>query len=290
MAQYQYVDATGQLKTIDANDANSALSSIKSLGLNSGVMEVKTPTTQPVAQTAPVQSPYSPTVSTDTPISQMYGYQPNEIDNALSTNASYYKTLSETPVDENAIFENKRKQFQAEIDAVDRIYADKIAAARVQGQGRIGSNTAMQGRSGLLGSDFGAAQTDNINTQNRDIENAYLDEKSMKINEILGKVRSEAVAEAEAKRQAKEAGAKSYIEFLTAQETRKKERITDFAKSLLAKGVDIATLSDKELSEIARSYGTTKENLLASYKDSKVTYDKSKPSYSDVYGPGIIGE
>lgn len=222
--------------------------------------------TQPTIQSQPKQT-----------IGDIYGMQQNPSDTAFNQQVDYYKGIAnqELPTEES-LFESKRKAYQAEIDALNKVYQDKIAQARVQGQGRLGSSTALQARSGLLGSDFGQAQTENIKTQNREIEDAYQSELGLKISQLLGKAREEAVVEAQKKREAKEAGGKTYIEYLTAQDARKKQRVTDFAKSLLAQGVDIKKLTDAELSQLATNYGVTKDLLVSTFASEQAAKIKNE--------------
>lgn len=63
------------------------------------------------------------------------------------------------PIDETAIRKQKESEFQSQIDAINAVYADKLRQERTTGQGRLGSGRAIQARSGLIGSDFGTAQT-----------------------------------------------------------------------------------------------------------------------------------
>lgn len=209
---------------------------------------------------------YKPTVS------DIYGTGDATYDSIV---AGYKKQADSPDVTAESLMADKMKLYQAEIDAVNKIYTDKIQTAKVAGQGRLGSSRASQARSGLLGSDFGASQTSNVETQNQEIEDAYRNENAVQIQAIIGKARGDAVAEAEAKRVAKEQGAKSYIEFLTGAEARKKARITDLAKSLIAQGRDIKSLTDAELSTLATSYGTTKDNILATFNTEKIANDKA---------------
>ena len=271
MQNFQYVDPSGQLKTIQANSQNEALSSVRAINPQSGVMAM--PSTQTTTQptTTPVQ-PSQPRIDTPTqpPIGDIYGA--DTFYNQLGD--SYKEQATQTLKTPEELLAEKTRLYQAEIDAVNKIYSDKIQGARVAGQNRLGSSRAIQARSGLLGSDFGASQTANVEQQNTDIENAYQNERSLKIAEILGKARSEAVAEAEAKRQAKEQGAKSYTEFLVGAETRKKARVTDLAKSLIAQGRDIKDLTDAELSQLATSYAVSKDEIRAVFRDEKLADDK----------------
>lgn len=236
----------------------------------------KAPTNiRPWASTTPTTTSPTTTQTSQSTIGDLYGT--NNIDSALKTGADYYSSIAnQTEKTPEQIFEEKRKLYQAEIDAVDRIYADKIKQARIEGQGRLGSSTAVQARSGLLGSDFGQAQTEKVMQGNRDIEDAYLNEKAVQINTILGKARQEALDEAKAKTEAKQAGIKSFVEYLTAQDTRKSQRLTNLAKSMIAQGLDITKLTPQELSQLQTSYGATKDEILSTFNTEKLASEKLK--------------
>ena len=45
-------------------------------------------------------------------------------------------------IDEEAIKKGKLDEFQAQTDATNSVYADRLAQSRVQGQGRLGSSRA----------------------------------------------------------------------------------------------------------------------------------------------------
>lgn len=57
-------------------------------------------------------------------------------------------------IDPQAAYDEKVKQRQAQIDATNAMYRDQLNQARIRGQNRLGSGTAIQSRGGLLGSDF----------------------------------------------------------------------------------------------------------------------------------------
>ena len=72
----------------------------------------------------------------------------------------------------------------------------------------------MQARGGLLGSDFGAAQTSNVQGYNTEVENLVNAEKQSALNDIFAEIRTNATAEIAKKRAAKEAGASEYLSYL----------------------------------------------------------------------------
>lgn len=186
----------------------------------------------------------------------------------------YYANLANTAtgaIDEDAIRKQKEAEYQAQIDSVNRLYADKLNQARIQGQGRLGSSTAMQARGGLLGSDFGAAQTSNVQAYNTDIENSVEAERQSALNDIFAEIRTNATAEIAAKRAAKEAGAKEYLQYLAGATERKATKHSNAAKILLSKWVDPKSVSDEELKKL----GLTRDELTMAYNELKSGVDKA---------------
>lgn len=109
-------------------------------------------------------------------------------------------------IDETAIRKQKESELQAQIDAINAVYADRKREEMTKGQGRLGSGRALQARSGLIGSDFGAAQTENISQLNREQEQSVENERLALVNQLLSGAQKSAADEIAAKRLAKEAG------------------------------------------------------------------------------------
>ena len=177
-------------------------------------------------------------------------------------------------IDPQKEYRAKLKQYQAQIDATQAVYNDRLNASRLAGQGRLGSSRASQGRSGLLGSDFGAAQTDTITAANQGANNAIQDERSVAINSILGLARKDALDSVTAKTAAKKAGAdavlKYYTEDVPAQRT---GRVSKVAKALFDKKLDPSTLTPAELKQLAADWKVTAEDITGAYTDLKTTSD-----------------
>lgn len=182
--------------------------------------------------------------------------------------AGYKKTATET-VDEEAIRRQTRERMQAQIDAINQVYNQKKNEARVQGQGRIGTTTAINARSGLLGSDFGAANTQTTENYNNEILSSIDAEQMAKVNAILTEAERDASSEIAAKRAAIEQGATKYLEYLGQSETRKKAAASNIAKSLFAQGIDPNSLTADQISKISASYGMTIDEFKSVFADVK---------------------
>lgn len=240
----------------------------------------KSPPKTPIAPTAPVPPPT---------ISDIYGglIQPTDpaLDNAYKTQSDIYKEQT-APVDESAIRQKTMAQFQAEIDALNTIYAQKKQEESVAGQGRLGSAGAIQARSGLLGSDFGAAQTEKTTQYNRDIQSSIDAEKAYKIQEVLGRVNSEAKQEIEAKKAARLQGATAYIEYLKSANERK----TALVSSTLDNVIYNNLVPDEAMyKELATKLGVSVDVLKAQYNKSKASMTKeTKPITETVDGTLLV--
>lgn len=197
---------------------------------------------------------------------------PTDYDTALTGEIARQKGLANQSLDENKVRRDTLRMFQTEIDAVNRIYADKLAEERLAGQGRLGSTYAIGARRGLLGSDFGTAQAEETTKYNKQLTSAIRNEQSAKIAEIMGKARKESSDEIAAKRKAIQEGATSYLDYLGKSEDRKTSKISKLVASLLAEGIDPSTEPD-QIKEIAKTLGVSESDILNQYSVDKREYD-----------------
>lgn len=169
------------------------------------------------------------------------------------------------PIDEEKIREDARKRMQAEIDAVNAMFAEQIARERITGRGRLGTETAIGARRGLLGSDFGEAairRTEDLNeAQIRSIEA----ERAAAINALLSEAKSDAQAEIKARREAMLAGFDARKAFFAEAEERKAKRANRAVAAFLSKGITPDQLQSEELSSILRQYGISQDEFSSAY-------------------------
>lgn len=134
----------------------------------------------PVAAPARYTTPAAPATSIALP-------------DAPTTADSNAPTLA--PVDENAIRENTRKGMQAQIDAINANYANLVSQESVNAQDRAGQTRAVNARSGLIGSDFGAAQDTKTQQFNQQQLKSLQDEKVAKIAAVEANIEDRASTE-----------------------------------------------------------------------------------------------
>lgn len=179
---------------------------------------------------------------------------------------SYLQGQAYNPVNEDDIRRNTMNQFQTEIDAVNQAYDQLLGEEKLRGEGRIGSQTAIGARSGILGSDFAGAQKKNVQDYNVGIQRGIEAERATKIGAIMGTARSDAAAEIAAKNQARQQGAESYLAYLSNKGTVKSQNIQNLAGSFLSQGLSPDELDPTQLDQIAKTYGTSVDDIKAAYQ------------------------
>lgn len=192
--------------------------------------------------------------------------------------------------DENKIYQDTLAKFQAEIDAQNKIYADELERAKVTGAGRLGSETAMQGRRGLLGSDFGEAGYRGQEASNEQVYKSIEAEKAAKIASILSDARSTAAEEIKAKREAFVKGLDARLEYYNSADERKTTNAGKAIQSLIAKGISPKEVDPAQLKQLAGYYGVSVDDIVAGYDTAKKAEDaaqaeidlKAKKSEADI--------
>ncbi len=219
------------------------------------------------------------TAKINTPVGNAYKLPGSQLDpNADAANKAYLDNLTKQtqPVDDDAIRANTLKEFQAEIDATNELYAHKLADAQLAGRGRIGSNVAVQARHGLLGSDFGTAETNTINKGNTDEEAGINAEKGAAINAILTQSRTQAQTDIAAKNAALAAGLDARVKYYQDADTRKSTNATNAATYIYQQGLKPDDLTPDQLKQTATNYGISADDITRAYVNVKTTGDAAK--------------
>lgn len=172
-------------------------------------------------------------------------------------------------------------RFQSEIDALNRLYAEKRAetTARVQARGnaRLGSNRALQANSGMLGQVSGQAETDQINKGNDEELRQELSavdlEKQQAMNAITGLASNLGVEEYKAKIAAYSQGLDATIENIKKRTERKQANTLNIVQRALAAGIDLS--NSTEAQKIADSLGVTVDSLKQAYNDAKAQAEQA---------------
>lgn len=180
------------------------------------------------------------------------------------------ETDANMTIDEAAIRQKKLDEFQAEIDAVNSIYAEKKRVAQIEGQGRLGSDAAIQARRGMIASTFGGAVTNKVEDANTAVINSIESEKQAAITAIISNAKKAATDEIANKTAARKAGAEEYLKYLGEAATRKDTRISDAVRSLISGGL---TPDDVAMKTLADQLGVTLQQFKTAYTQAKTTND-----------------
>lgn len=230
----------------------------------------------PVTQTQP--TPYTPST-----MSQTYQFNPNAINDASRASANFAGTgLDQSSQD--SIRADTLRSFQTEINAQNDLYATKLQNAQIQGANRLGSNTAINARRGLAGSDFGNATTNTINTGNNQVYDGIAAEKAASISAILNKsdgAAKQAIAE---KTASKQAGLDAYLKYLTAGADRTDKNAQVAAGQVVSGGHALSDLTPDQINQLTSNYGITSDQLKAAYgplQDAKVQSDQKVKNTQD---------
>jgi hypothetical protein len=193
---------------------------------------------QPLSPTNPTQQPLQPKTPTVGDVIKGAGVDyltPEEkaFQDQYGTNL---KNSSNVVVDQEQVRRDTMARFQQEIDALNSSYARKRADEALAGQGRLGTNRAIQARRGLAGSSFGTAQTATTEKYNQDIQDAIEEERLAKVSSILSKVNTMSQEEFDKKSDAKRKGADEYLNYINTSGERKKANTAKMAQYLYSSG------------------------------------------------------
>jgi hypothetical protein len=142
------------------------------------------------------------------------------------------------PVDENAVREQIIKDNQSRLDAINSLYAGKLADDKVQGTGRLGSTRAINARGGLMGSDFGQSNIGQTQKYNAKVEDATRQEQALAQAGVFAKIDEQTQAKVAAQKAEALGDANAYKDYLSKAQT----DALDYAKTLGASGLSLDEL------------------------------------------------
>ena len=210
-----------------------------------------------------IVDPATPEPTVGEAFSGIVGESPEER-SARENRAGILETSANQPIDEGAIRQRTTESFQAEIDALEKIFNEKKRVEGIAGEGRLGETGAIQARRGLLGSDFGATQTEATRGFNVSKQDAITANKTLALENIYKQIRTSVDREIEAKKKAKEAGSSNYLAFIRDTDTRKKGYVSATIKNFIVSG---NTPTDEDYNNIAGQLGVNVDDVKSAYKE-----------------------
>lgn len=212
-------------------------------------------------------------------------YGRNAAGEAISASGGTAATGS-GPMDEQAIREQVRSQAQRQIDAINAAYDAIVGEQRQVNEGRTGSVRSINARSGLLGSDFGAANTAKQEQANLKAIAAINAERGLKLSSIFGEINQ--LAEAKIKAQKEEALGKANA--LKDQLAANAEKAKEYAKTIGASGLsleDLKTQHPNEYKKLVENSGMSDLELSLTLNAAKKPTEQIQWK-TDVKGKNII--
>lgn len=170
--------------------------------------------------------------------------------------------------------QSELNKFQAQIDAVNSMYAAELERAKIAGQGRLGTTTAITGRRGLIGSDFGEAQVRGTEQLNEDVYKSIENERNAKIQSIMSEARNYADEQERNRREQMLAGFEARTAYYKQKDERKRQNVTSAVQALIAQGLDPMELGN--LKEFASYYGLNENDVKTNYKTEKERIEKER--------------
>ena len=234
---------------------------------------------KPAPQATIPTAPVAPVTTLPTPAKTNFTFDTNEspADRDLRLFNESQDKINQgkinNPTSDDQIRADALAQMQAEINAQNAVYADKLARAQVEGKARLGSEGAIQARRGLLGSDFGTAQTAGVTGANEAIYGSIENEKQAAVQSLLSKGRDmgqKAIAE---KRASIEAGLAGHLEFLKGNVERSKNKAIDIAKHILAGTLTYDQYDPASIEQTASNAGVSVNQIKSAYNEQKKLKD-----------------
>lgn len=189
------------------------------------------------------------------------------------------KTASQANESEADIRARVTGRFQDEIDALDRYYAEQRRLAEQQIKGQQGTETAIQGRRGLIGSTMGVAQQNKIETEGRNVVGGIEAQKTAAVSELQRQIDTETQAEKDKQAAAAKAGAAEYLNYLQGAADRKTAQIQDVATRAISLGTE---LSDADIQSISDRLGISAEQFKSVYNQLKPSMVEEAPTIEKV--------
>jgi peptidoglycan hydrolase-like protein with peptidoglycan-binding domain len=190
----------------------------------------------------------------------------NDAQNIVNQNLINYGSAL-TPDEQSNIQSEILANMQGEIDAQNALYASKLADEKILGQGRLGSNTSVQARRGLLGSDFGNAETDTVNVGNQAVISGINAEKASALQAIYSAARIAGEKAISDRSTARQGATSDWVDYVKGSSTRAKEGAITIANDMIAKGFNPSNIDKSYLETVANSLksGTSASSIISEY-------------------------
>jgi len=241
------------------------------VGAGKGQTGLNNEATQIAAGAPPTAPPASQPVPTPTSIPAPSALPPSVTPPATVTAPASTKPVLQA-VDENAIREETRKRMQTQVDAINASFASMISQENVAGDDRMGQTRAVNARSGLMGSDFGAATTEKTRQFNTSQVQAIEAQKNAQVQAILQNIEDRAGAEIARKKEESLGQYNREMEDYQAEQEKARGDLQMLAKS----GVPLESLNPQQKSALLSQAGYDDEAF------GELVYNAMKPKAQQI--------
>jgi hypothetical protein len=161
---------------------------------------------------------------------------------------------------------NALSMFQPQIDAINQLYSGLISQAQTEGRGRLGSQRAIASRGGLIGSQRGETQVEQVKDFNRQVVSSIEAQRSNEIASIMGQANRVAQEELQQRTEAARRGADEYMQFLSQREERQRNNASAVMNSLIQQGLSVDDLDDNQIQTLSSQLGYAPDELRNIYQ------------------------
>lgn len=223
---------------------------------------IKTTISPPVtsASTTSAQGQAPKGVSTVGGSPRSYVVGANQIEDPVYKNLMReLRATAQTDINEDDIKRRTIREYQAQLNAVNSVYNDLLARAELGGQQNLGTERAIQARSGLLGSDFGASRTQAVQKETRQEVGGIEAQRSMDLSNIYEGSRVSAQNEIKRLRDLKSSSVEGYLEALNTERDVMDKGLSQIAMDAVSQGFTVDTMGEDAINSLARDWKTSKE-------------------------------
>src|ERR1035437_3888546 len=203
---------------------------------------------------------YNPTTSPDA----------TALSAATAARTAAYSDMGAPTVDDRTA---ATQQFQAQIDALNQVYAQQKQAEMQAGQGRLGQTSSIEAASGMLGSLSGKAMDDTQNTANTTAQTAIGSKPSSDIAGVYASINKAATDAATNRRDANRLGADASVAEIQGRQAQASKDATSATSAYFAAGNDGSKLSQTDITAWAKSLGTTPDAVQNAINTAKSAND-----------------
>jgi len=218
-----------------------------------------------------------------------YGYEKTpyekQQEEAMRLQTEYYNKLANDQTTEESARNDALRLMQAEVDATNRVFADKLASQREVGNQRLAMDRSINFNAGGTGSSFANASQSRAMNVNLSDEAQIENQKLAALQAINSKAVQMGNQMFADKQNAKKLGVDAYLQAVNNQGALIEANTAKVATGMINSGIDITTVPKEQLQTIASSLGTTPQRLIDTYNTTKksVSVNKNIPASAQEY-------